>query len=404
MGPISNLAQRKYWLAAAAVTILSVAVNAAFWADNNERSAFTSVVYACPLSDFGDGGYRTGVKWMFSAFEARTGKKLVPGNKHCVGLKVYTDSGDGIQTPLPLVRAVIAELNARGYKDNEIFITGATEGKMREAGYLPPLSSRQVDQFEGVEVRYLDSGRWWSKTWFYDNPLPVDYTSDAGHALLEKHDSSTDAETRKSFIPSALIENVDFWINLPVVMDNVAMEVSGSLANATLWNVSNRERFFNSPANAPVAMAEIAAIPELLNNWAITIVSMEHFQIIGGPIFNSNYVRSDPLLMGSSDPAVLDAWAARRLNAYRNVMGFKPLSVPPYAVSFSRLVGVGSSDPETIMWVTPQGTALSPVAANPDKVNDLLMSKPRKDTGLLVPEMQMSPRREKQAKAVDKDD
>jgi hypothetical protein len=403
MGPRTYFTQRKYWLAAAAVTILSAAAQAAFWADNAERSIFSSVVYAYQLPDYGDTGYRSGVKWMLGTFEARTGKKLAPAQKHHVGLKIYTSSGDGIQTPLPLVRAVIAELKERGYRDGDIFIVDASESKLRESGYLPPLSTRKDNIFDGAEVRYLDSDRWWSKTWFYDNPLPVDYTSQPAPDLMGKTDAVADERERKSFIPAALIEDVDFWINLPVVLDDAAMEVSGSLANATLWNVSNRQRFFNSPANAPVAMAEIAAIPELLDGWALTIVSMEHFQIIGGPIFNSNYVRSDPLLLGSSDPAVLDAWAARRINAYRKIMGFKPVNVPPYAVSFARLVNIGGSDSDKIMWITPPGTTLCVVAADPDKVANTELNTPRKDTGLFIPIMPLSERREHQAKSIDKD-
>jgi hypothetical protein len=385
MGKISIRAFLKSCLAFTALTILSSPRAAAsFWVDNGERNLFNGVVFAYTLDDFSQPGYRDGVKRMFASFENRTAKKLVPGEKHKVGVKIYTDSGDGIQTPVPLVRAVIDELESRGYAPGDIFLIDATESKMRECGYLPPLSARSEARFEGVEVRYLDSGKWWNKTWFYDNPLPPSSISDTSHDLL-KNNTEENEEYRKSYLPAALIEDVDFWINLPSVMDNEALEISGSLANATLWNASNRERFFSSPANAPVAMAEIAAIPEFLDSWALTIVSMERYQIVGGPIFNSNYVHSDPLLLGSSDPAILDTWAARRINAYRELMGFKPLNSPPYTVSFARLVNVGASDFDKIMWITPQGSVPSEIAAHPDKVRDAETSKPRRDTGRLIP-------------------
>jgi hypothetical protein len=386
----------------AGLTIIS-SLHAApsFWVDSNERNLFSGVVFAYELPDFGQDGYREGVKWMFSAFEKRTAKKLAPGEKHKVGIKIYTSSGDGIQTPPFLVRAVIDELKSRGYSEKDIFIVDATENKLRDSGYLPPLSARTEDLFEGVQVRCLDSGRWWNKTWFYENPLPVSYTSEIGRDMLEKQDVAANEEYRKSYLPAALIEDVDFWINLPSVMDNATIEISGSLANATLWNISNRERFFGSPANAPVAMAEIAAIPEFLDSWALTIVSMERFQIVGGPIFNSNYVRSDPLLLASSDPAVLDAWAAKRINAYRRIMGFKPINSPPYAVSFARLVNVGSSDSENIRWETPEGKPVPTVAADPDKVKNAVLSKPRRDTGRIIP---IVPESVKRRQADDKDD
>jgi hypothetical protein len=371
------------------------AARAAFWADGQERAMFNGMVFAYPVPEFNADTYSDGIKWVFMSYETRTGKKLVPGAKHCVALKIYTNSGDGVQTPLGLTRAVIAELRSRGFKQNEIFILDATEGKLREAGYLPPLSNRASTLgFEGTEVRCLDSNQWWSKTWFYDNPLPVDYTSDVGRDILKSsHDISggKNEETRKSYLAAPLIEDVDFWINLPVILDNFSMEVSGGLANATLWNVSNRERFFSSPANAPVAMAEIAAIPELVGSWALTIVSMEHYQVVGGPIFNSNYVRGDPVIVASADPSILDAWAVRRMNAYRVALGFKPLSSPPYASSFARLVGVGTSDSEKILWILPKDMRPIPAISNPDHVDDPSINKPRADSGLFIPKANYVP-------------
>ncbi|MFA5257716.1 MAG: DUF362 domain-containing protein [Opitutales bacterium] len=344
---------------------------ASFWGQPQDRTEFNGMVYAYGMPSFDEARYREAVTWIFGAFEMRTGKRLVPGEKRSVGIKIFTSSGEGLETPKALVRAVIAELTSRGFRKNELFILDAGEQFMRETGYLPPLSERTgKDEFDGVPVRVLDRGTMWDKTWFYDNPLPVDYTSDVGRKMMDNPDAVKDEELRKSYLAAPLVRDVDFWINLPVIVDNPAMEISGSLANATLWNVSNRSRFLGSPANAPVAMAEIAAIPELLGNWALTILSMERFQFVGGPIFNSNYVRSDPVLLAGSDPAVLDAWAGRRLNAYRKLTGFDLINSPPFAVSFARLVGVGASNSDAILWVTPTGTTLDPVLSNPDRVTE----------------------------------
>ncbi|HNX05318.1 MAG TPA: DUF362 domain-containing protein [Opitutales bacterium] len=376
---------------AAFAALISSRVAASFWADDADRNICSGTIFAWHLDDFGDGAYRQGVSWVFTTFEQRTGKKLVPGAQHKVGIKIYTDSGDGMQTPKPLVRAVVAALRARGYALSDIFLVDATESKLRDTGYLAPLSARVGDfSFEGIEVRNLDSNRWWSSTWFYDNPLPVDYTTDTNRR--PGIDLAGSSDNRRSYIPAALIEDVDFWINLPVFLDSQAMEVSGCLANATLWNVSNRERFFSSPANAPVAMAEIAAIPEFIGNWALNIVSLEHYQVIGGPVFNSNYMRSDPYLLAGCDPVILDAWAAHRMNAYRVVMGFRPISTPPYAVSFARIVGVGASDAARIMWVTKDGVIPS-VLSNPDVLVDPGLNAPRPDSGFYIPPVPLEARK-----------
>ncbi len=365
---------------------------AAFWSGDADRAGAFQTVYAWNLADYGDESYRQGVAWVFTSFEKKTGKHLVPGAHKSVGIKIYADSGDGIQTPKGLVRAVVAELRARGFPAEGIFLLDASQANLREAGYLPPLSVREEgDSFEGTAVRSLDSGRWWNRTWFYDNPLPTSLGASTLRRDAEGARERGGEESRRSYLPAPLVEDVDFWINLPVVMDNPSMEVSACLANATLWSVSNRERFFSSPANAPVAMAEIAAIPEFLGNWALSIVSLEKYQVIGGPIFNSNYVRSDPVLLAGADPSVLDSWAARRLNAYRVLMGFQPISNPPYAVSFARMVGVGSSDPNLIEWVMPKDAPVPVILRDPEKVTDPLMSRPRPDSGFFIPPLSLEP-------------
>jgi hypothetical protein len=366
-------------------------VGASFWGAGNERSFYDGLIYACNVQDFSPKSYRESVRWIMGAFEARTGRNLVPGEKHRVGIKIYTASGEGLRTPPELIRAVVAELEARGFSRTDIFLLDANAQFMRDSGYLPPLSKiSEGALYEGLRVRVLDDGSMYDDVWFYDNPLPSALISESGLRIVTQPEDSPEdeqsssappseqpapgsladdgGEGRKSFLPAPLINDVDFWINLPVLLDHRTMEISCALANASLWNVSNRERFFGSPANAPVAMAEIAAIPELNDNWALTILSLEYYQFVGGPVFNSNYVRSDPVIIGGSDPAIIDAWGARRLNAYRESEGFERINLPPYACSFAKIVGIGACDTDKILWLTPPGTTPNPALTSPDKV------------------------------------
>jgi hypothetical protein len=113
--------------------------------------------------------------------------------------------------------------------------------------------------------------------------------------------------------------------------------------NATLWNASNTARFFRSPATAPAAVAEMSAIPELRQTWLFSIASLEHYQFIGGPFFNSLYTRSEPVVWLGADPVMLDALMRVKIDDWRRKEGFEPISDDIRTLEFAETLGVGST-------------------------------------------------------------
>lgn len=306
-------------------------------------------VWDYALPDFSDAAYRSAVERMLQDFEHRTGRKLVPGAKRKVGLKIYTDSGPGLATPFPLVRAVIASLQARGYRTNEIFLVGLNALRLRLTGYLPSFATGEMP-FPGHPLYVLESGKFYDPTWFYDSPLPSRFDPITNERAVEAaaagKNTTTTEEDRKSFLATPLFLDADFWVNLPVYTDHPVLGINGALVNATLWNASNTFRFFKSPATAPAAVAEMAAIPELREGWALNLVSLQLYQFIGGPYFNSLYTVSEPRLLMSADPVVLDSIMLDRLNAARKRTGFDPVdNEEARMLDFAQQLGVGYRDP-----------------------------------------------------------
>ena len=278
------------------------------------------------LATFGETDYTAQVNALVAAWEADAGRTLKPGKKGKVGIKIYTDSGPGMATPVALTKAVISLLEARGFKHESIFLVGLNQLRLRMTGYLPNLVTGK-SPFEGIPIFVLESNRFYDPVWFYDSPLPARFDP----VFMESQtkdvkDSTSLEEDRKSFLATPLFLDADFWINLPVYTDHPTLGVNGSLVNATLWNASNTARFFRSPANAPAAVAEMSAIPELRETWVFTIASLEHYQYIGGPYFNSLYTVSEPVLWLSRDPVLIDALILDRINTMRKKNRFAPIS------------------------------------------------------------------------------
>jgi hypothetical protein len=87
----------------------------------------------------------------------------------------------------------------------------------------------------------------------------------------------------------------------------------------------------------------MSAIPELRQTWAFTLASLQHYQFVGGPFFNSLYTVSEPLLWLSNDPVMLDSLVRDRINGHRKKQGFEPVDEEIRTLEFAETLGVGST-------------------------------------------------------------
>ena len=305
---------------------------------------FRDVVYEYAMQNFSDSEYENAVGAVFSATESALGKPIRPAKFGKVALKIYTNSGGGLATPQALVDAVIKELNLRGYANKNIAIVDMRRHYLRQSGYLLKIGeivSGRPDNYKGCPVYDLASRKYYDKNWFYDNQMPAKvprFADESGpFGVSEK-------TRRKSFLPVPLFLNVDFWINLPVITDMDSIGVSAALANASIWNMSNGERFFEATANAPVAVAEVMAIPELNESLLLNILSFQYGQVVGGSVFNNAYTASDRLLIASQNPCAVDAVAWEFLCTNRAKKGFPVSAEKPVMFEYCRQLQIGESD------------------------------------------------------------
>ncbi len=307
----------------------------------NTPESIKNVIFECTLPNFDSKSYSMAVSAMFKAYEDRSKNKIKPGKKGRVGLKVYTNSGPGLATPIALVDAVIEQLLRRGYKKTDITIVDMSRRRLRESLYLPKLSALQTgtkDDYHGVNVADIESNKFFDKKWYYDNPLMP--KSVRGAKVVDLYNP----ELRKSYLPIPLFLSVDFWINLPVVTDMEGLGVCAAIGNASIWNMSNNERFLKQPSNASMAAAEVCAIPELRDSNIFTILSYEKGQFVGGALFNSRCTFSENTIYLSANPVVLDYISWMTLNKYRRSFGFSPIDPMPALLNYCRELNIGEWD------------------------------------------------------------
>lgn len=312
-------------------------------------------VFQSQLKDFSKLSYRKIISSFFLSYEQISLKKITPQNKQKVGLKIYSNSGVGHATPKNLLDAVIDELVSRGWKKENIFIVDLDRRKLRDAAFLPSLSDLQnkiPDSYNGSPVIDLNSENYYHKNWFYDNPLMPRVSKYSPE--FTGFASGEDRELRKSYLPVPLFLMVDFWINLPVITDLEGLGISAALANMTIWNMSNSERFLKTPSNTPIAVAEVAAIPELHDSNIFSIISFEQVQYVGGTVFNSACCSSENLILMSKNPNVLDYIAFEFINRARTSNGFKPISPQPPIFDYAKQMQLGDWNPSNVKFIQPK--------------------------------------------------
>src|SRR5208283_1869250 len=105
MHPRSGWTKKLCGAALALVVVGRVELGPARGAEPSPAKAAPAPVLESPLGSFSEKEYTAAAEALFTRFEQLTGRRLGPGPKGKVGLKIYSDSGPGLATPIPLVKA-----------------------------------------------------------------------------------------------------------------------------------------------------------------------------------------------------------------------------------------------------------------------------------------------------------
>lgn len=297
------------------------------------------------LQGFANQDYAAAIDQTLAEFESRTGVGLRPGERQRCGLKLSTEGGAGLATSKPLVRAVTAALLRRGFKQNAIILCDTRPDSLRQAGFLPALST-QSPSFEGFPVTAWDT---FASVWAKESQLRYE------NQVLPRPTAQAVAwgDARVSVLPKTLIDEVDFWINLPVLSDSRSLGVHGAMASASLGNMVNAERFLDNPYNASKAAVEVCAIPKLASRNVLTILSLERYQVLGGPSFDASWCRSEQTLLSSANPVIIDFIGLQKINAGRSASGVEPIHPEPpiFSAANSGEIRLGTCRPDEITLV-----------------------------------------------------
>ena len=88
-------------------------------------------------------------------------------------------------------------------------------------------------------------------------------------------------------------------------------------------------RFLDNPFNAFKAAVEVCAIPKLAQRNVLTILSLERYQVLGGPDLDASWSRSEKRLLSSANPVSIDFTGLQKINAGRAASGIEIIHPEP---------------------------------------------------------------------------
>jgi hypothetical protein len=313
------------------------------------------IVWEAQMKDFSDATYAAAVERLFADFEATNGaNSLRPGPRGSVGLKIYTDSGAGLNTPTALVHAVIDALVRRGFAPQKIFLVGLNQGRLRETGYLPALS-KGGSSFAEHPVFVLESGRFYDAQWFYDSPLPARFAPGVlEQQAAPENEAGSGSADRKSFLATPLFLDADFWINLPVYSDHPVLGINGALVKCHALECQQHRPVPPEPRQRSGRRGRDGCDPGAARDLALHhrepgVLPVHRRAALS---FALHHLRAEALAQrrsGAPRPLMLE-----RFNVARKHDGFLPLmGEDRRLLEYSEKLGLGTAQPKAVQWRRP---------------------------------------------------
>jgi uncharacterized protein (DUF362 family) len=276
-----------------------------------------------------------------------------------VGIKVCANGAPLFSTHPEVVRAIILGLNSAGVPSQNIVVWDRDEDLLKRAGYRANNSGyRLMWSFGNYDPRAVLSSSIAGKLIYGDllfvgKPI-IDlkeelYSDPKGLNTVISNPGAhkgkeIDQISGQSHVSKILTQVVTKVINVPVLSDNVACGLSGSLFNMTVQNLDNWRRLVQDPVNGDPAIPESYSDPRISNKVVLHVMDGLVALYAGAPLGNTNYAIQYGTLYASKDPVALDTVAAHKLDQWRVEAKMIPASKIAKYLQTATTYGLGNSD------------------------------------------------------------
>lgn len=241
-------------------------------------------------------------------FQIREKIELNPNNFPKIVIKLDTSASPGLQVSIGLLDGLLELLKNRGYEKEKVELVCFQLEEVRRAKGYRLIS--EMDFYKGHLVSSPKNLNFFEPDWFHDSPMPPKVHDRAKFYLQFPNDRKKRMEEeRKSYLPSILLQDQVYWINLATVMDDSNLGILGASSNMSIGMASNTRRFAGDPTLGAAAVTEILAIPEIWKKRIFSVLDLSRYQFAGGGDFNAEFLGSHHAILLSRNPFAVDSVA-----------------------------------------------------------------------------------------------
>src|SRR5206468_74842 len=270
------------------------------------------------------------------------GSLVSPGER--VGIKISAAGGELFTTHHAIVNAIVDGLAAAGHPRSSIIVWDRSLGGIKEAGYRPSSDGYQLKSIvphDGYDAKAVLSAPLVGKLIWGD----FEY---AGNIEKMPLVAEAEATSNVSHFSKIISNEVDKFINVPVMSVSETNGIAGCIYNMTIPNIDNWRRFAQGSRFGAESLAEIYANPLIAKKVVFNLMDGLIAQYAGGPQPQPNYAVHYATLYASKDPVALDTIALKRLEEWRVRTNLRPIGPIAAYVDFADQLGLGNSGPNRI--------------------------------------------------------
>jgi hypothetical protein len=235
-----------------------------------------------------------------------------------VGIKVCPVGGRNLCSDETVLRQVIAGLNEAGVPNRDIIVFNRYATEVTDTG---------IDKWLPADIRWVAASP--KMTELQQDMEGYDAAHYMDMALVLPGQSLSNEHARRSYVARVVTQQVNKFINLPVLKHHQSAGVTIALKNMSHGMVNNVSRSHSTPTLNACGMfiPSVVSLPVIRQKGVLHIVDGVRAQYHGGPGGRPEFMWEHKTMYFATDPVSVDKIGWKAIDAKRAEKGMTPIAL-----------------------------------------------------------------------------